>query len=239
MCTVVVLIRPGQAWPVCVAANRDEMLGREWDLPGEFWEGIVAGRDRSGGGTWLGLNRQGVMAAVLNRPGSLGPAPGKRSRGELPILALQHRSVAEAVLAVTAVNAGAYRSFNMIIADRNGAVFVRGLGRGMPEATALSVGVHMITAHDPDDWSSPRVARHLPQFRAAPPPYADAWQAWRGLIADRSGEAPEQINVTPRGGFGTVCSSLIALKSEPEWLFAAGPPDMAPFEQVELPVVEG
>ena len=235
MCTVVVLIRPGHAWPVCVAVNRDEMLSRAWDVPGEYWPGIVAGRDRSGGGTWLGLNRHGVMAAVLNRPGSLGPAPGKRSRGELPILALRHGSVADAIAAVTAVNAGAYRSFNMVIADRNGAVFVRGLGRGTPEAIALEVGVHMVTAHDPDDWSSPRVARHLPRFCAAPPPYVDDWRAWRVLIADRSGEAPEQVNVAPRAGFGTVCSSLIALKAAPEWLFAAGPPDVAAFEQVELP----
>jgi hypothetical protein len=211
------------------------MLSREWDPPDEFWEGIVAGRDRTGGGTWLGLNRHGVVAAVLNRPGSLGPAPGKRSRGELPILALRHGSAVEAVAAVTAANAGAYRTFNMVIADRNGALFVRGLGQGTPEAMALDTGVHIVTAHNPDDWSSPRVARHLPRFRAAPPPYSDCWRAWRELIADRSGEAPEQINVTPRGGFGTACSSLLALTAEPEWLFAAGPPDVAPFERVKLP----
>ena len=40
----------------------------------------------------MALNRHGVMAAVLNRHGSLGPAPGKRSRGELPLLALRETS---------------------------------------------------------------------------------------------------------------------------------------------------
>ena len=93
MCTVVVLIRPAHAWPLVLAANRDEMLNRAWDPPAGHWPdrpGIIAGRDRSGGGTWMGVNRDGVVAAVLNRPGSLGPAAGKRSRGELPLLALEH-----------------------------------------------------------------------------------------------------------------------------------------------------
>ena len=37
-----------------------------------------------------------------------------------------------------------------------------------------------------------------------------------------------------RGGFGTVCSSLLAVPDggPPVWLFAAGPPDEAPFVPV-------
>ena len=78
MCTVVVLVRPGHAWPLMLAANRDERLDREWDPPGDYgpdYPGVIAGRDRSGGGTWMGVNRHGVVATVLNRQGSLGPAP--------------------------------------------------------------------------------------------------------------------------------------------------------------------
>jgi hypothetical protein len=36
----------------------------------------------------------------------------------------------------------------------------------------------MITAHDPDDPDSPRVARHLARFKAAEPPTRDDWRAW-------------------------------------------------------------
>jgi hypothetical protein len=45
------------------------------------------------------------------------------------------------------------------------------------------------------------------------------------------------MNVEPRGGFGTVCSSLLAIPAsgDPVWLFAAGAPDQAPFEPVRLP----
>jgi transport and Golgi organization protein 2 len=242
VCTVVLLIRPGNPWPLALAANRDEMLDRAWDLPAAHWPnqpGITAGRDRSGGGTWMGVNRSGVAAAVLNRPGSLGPAAGKRSRGDLPLLALAARSAEEAAAAIAALDAGAWRSFNVVVADRAGAIFVRGLGHGRPEAQRLAPGLHMVTAHDPDDMESPRVTRHLARFQAADPPEPaldpiQGWRAWQEILADRTGEPGEQINVVPRGGFGTVCSSLLAIPQAgpPVWLFAAGPPHEAPFQAV-------
>ncbi len=237
MCTVVLLIRPGHVWPLVLAANRDEMLHRAWDLPGTHWPaypGVIAGRDQSGGGTWMGLNRHGVVAAVLNRQGSLGPAPGKRSRGELPLLALRHASAQDAATSIAALDASAWRSFNLILADSRGATFVRGLGQGHPQVQPLEAGLHMVTAHDPDDPDSPRVARHLARFQSAPPPTPGNWQAWQAILADRTGPSGEQINVEPRGGFGTVCSSLLALPANtpPIWLFAAGPPDQAEFRPV-------
>ena len=237
MCTVTLLIRPGHVWPLILAANRDESLDRAWDQPAAWWPdrpGTIAGRDRSAGGTWMGLNRQGVVAAVLNRQGSLGPAPGKRSRGELPLMALDHPTASQAAAAIAAEDAGQWRGFNLVLADRAGAVFVRGAGHGRPQIRALPSGLHMVTAHDPNDPDSLRVARHLPRFLAAIAPTPDDWRDWTDILSDRSGEAGEQINVVPRGGFGTVCSSLVALPAagDPLWLFAAG----APHETVFLPV---
>jgi len=237
MCTVVLLHRPDHAWPVVFVANRDERMDRAWDPPAAWWPdhpGVIAGRDRTAGGTWMGVNAHGIAAAVLNRPGSLGPAAGKQSRGELPLLALAETTAAAAVAAIAALDAGQWRGFNMVIADRTGATFIRGAGYGEPVARRLPPGVSMITAHDPNDGDSPRVARHLARFRAAAPPEPDNWAAWRAILADRSGPAGEQMNVTPRGGFGTVCSSLLAMPAagEPLWLFAAGAPDQAPFEPV-------
>jgi Transport and Golgi organisation 2 len=239
VCTVVLLIRPGHAWPLILAANRDERLDRLWNPPATHWPhqpGVVAGRDRSGGGTWMGVNGNGVVAAVLNRQGSLGPAAGKRSRGELPLLALTKPSAVEAAAAIAAIDAGAWRSFNLVLADRDGGVFVRGLGHGHPHVVRLAPGLHMVTAHDPDDPESPRVARHSGRFQAAEPPTPDNWHGWQEILSDRSGPSGEQINVVPRGGFGTVCSSLVMLPHQgvPVWLFAAGAPHEAPFRPVSL-----
>jgi uncharacterized protein with NRDE domain len=242
MCTVVVLFRPGHAWPLLLAANRDEMIRRAWDPPAAHWPelpGIVAGRDRSGGGTWMGMNRQGVVAAVLNRPGSLGPAPGKRSRGALPLIGLRHATASQAAEAITAIPAAEYRSFNMIVADAQAAYFLRKPDGERVEQLALPAGLHMVTAMDPNDMASPRTARHLPRLRAAaiPDPESGDWKGWIDVISDRSGPAGSEINVPERDGFATVCSSLVALPAQgkpikPIWLFAAGSPDRAPFVPV-------
>ncbi|HSZ88507.1 MAG TPA: NRDE family protein, partial [Acetobacteraceae bacterium] len=187
-----------------LAGNRDERLDRPWDPPAIWWPdrpGVVAGRDRSAGGTWMGVNRHSVVAVVLNRRGTLGPAPGKRSRGELPLLALEHDSAEAAALAIAALDGAQWRSFNMVVADATGAVFfLRGLGADRPELMLLADGLHMITSSDPNDMTRERVARHLPRFRAAPPPDADDWAAWRAIITDRSGAPAEQINIVPRRG---------------------------------------
>jgi len=240
MCTVVLLIRLKHPWPLMLAGNRDERLDRPWDPPDAWWPdrpGIVAGRDQSGGGTWMGVNRHRVVATVLNRRGNLGPAPGKRSRGELPLLALEHASAPAAANAIAALDAAQWRSFNMVVADATGAAFfLRGLGAGRPDVIPLSPGLHMITSRDPDDQTSERVSRHLPRFRAAVPPDADDWSAWRAILTDRSGPVAEQMNVVPRGGYGTVCSSLLGLPKEgaPVWRFIVGSPDAATDEAVDF-----
>ena len=48
MCTLVLLSRPGHAWPLLVAANRDESLERPWRPPAAHWPdrpGVVGGLD--------------------------------------------------------------------------------------------------------------------------------------------------------------------------------------------------
>lgn len=241
MCTVILLRRPGHPWPLLLAANRDERLDRTWDPPAAHWPdrpGLIAGRDRSGGGSWMGM-RGGVVAAVLNRPGSLGPAPGKRSRGELPLVALQEMTAEAAAVRLAALDASAWRPFNMVVADASAAFFLRGLGAGRPEALPLPDGVSMVTAHDPNDLTSPRTRRHLPRFQAAPPPNPATcdWAGWEALLADDS-PGPEgpggALNVPPRDGFGTVCASLVALGAAGGrvWRFSPGPPAPGGFVDV-------
>jgi hypothetical protein len=244
VCTVICLWRPGHAWPVLVAANRDERLDRAWQGPAAHWPdrpGVVGGRDLTAGGTWMALGPGGVLAAILNRPGSLGPAAGKRSRGDLPLAAAAAPSAEAAVAAMAALDAGAWRPFNMVIADHAGAWFVKGLGEGRPRVMPLAPGISMVTAHDPNDLGSPRTARHLPLFQAAPPPDPDRddWSGWAALLADdttRPGMGAEALRVPPVGGFGTVCASLVALAADGRrrWRFCPAPPGTAPFAPVAL-----
>lgn len=252
MCTVAILRRPGHAWPVLVGANRDEMHDRPALPPGRHWADrpeVVAGQDLLAGGSWMGVNDHGVMAAILNRFGSLGPAADKRSRGELVLEALDHADAAEAVAALAELDGRAYRPFNMIVADNTHGWWLRHADRpdGIIEALPLPTGVSMITGFDLNDTAADaRLRQNLPAFRAAavPDPARGDWSGWQTLLSGRNVDGPESDPRTALcflrpNGFGTVSSSLMALPAigsvEPAvWLYAAGPPDQVEWMPVPL-----
>lgn len=221
MCTVLLLRRPGHAWPLLLAANRDERLDRPADPPGPYWPGLTGGRDRLGGGSWMAVGVAGVVACVLNREGSLGPSPGKASRGGLPLLAAAAPDAARGAAALGALDAGAWRPFNAVVADRGAAFCVAGLGQGPVRVTPLAEGLTMLATTFPDDPGHPRIARHRPAFLAAPPPEPPDWSAWEGLLADAGGGPREQLCIPPRDGFGTVSASLLALGPVALWRYRA------------------
>ncbi len=250
MCTLAILYRRSDSWPVILGANRDEMIDRQWRPPARHWPDrpdVVAGLDEQAGGSWLGLNDEGVAAAILNRQGSLGSAAGKRSRGELVLEALDHATAEDAADALSDLDALAYRPFNLVIADRDGVFWLRNeaeRGPGRIERSAVPGGVSLLTERELNDTASPRIARYLDRFRAARPPEPDTgdWSAWRALLADRE-PSPDQgptatMSITTDFGFGTTSSSLIALpgpsnpSQSPVWLFASGRPDVAEFAPV-------
>ncbi len=144
MCTLVILRRPEAAWPLILAANRDELDHRPWRAPARHWPDrpdVVAGLDVLGGGSWFGVNDDGLVAAVLNRPGTLGPEAGKRSRGELVLEALDHVEAKTAAEALLDINPGSYRPFNLVIADRYEAFWLRHAGRQSSFRVRTSSGV--------------------------------------------------------------------------------------------------
>ncbi len=249
MCTLVILRQPGSDWPVLIAANRDEMVNRLWEPPARHWPDrgdIVAGRDALAGGSWLGLNDSGVVAAVLNRTGSLGPAAEKRSRGELVLDALDHADARDAAVALAQLDGSAWRSFNLIVADNRDAYWLRGTGAAKVDVKAIPKGISMITSRELNDPASPRIHHFLERFRtvAAPDAAAGAWTAWQSLLASRVHEVEdgprEAMCVVTDSGYGTVSSSLIALPSaeragvKPVWLFASGRPGEVPYEPVAV-----
>lgn len=241
MCTLVISRRPGATWPTAIAANRDEMRDRPWDPPDAHWlhsPGLVGGRDRLAGGTWMAV-RGGMMAAVLNRPGTLGPAAGFRSRGELPLRALAHMTADAAAAALATEDGSTWRPFNLVIADAGAAWLLVGDGARRIVATALPDGVSMITAAGRDEGETPRARRHLPRFRDAPHPGPETAEGWATLLAatdHEPGAGPRGgMTVSPDGGYGTVSASLLFLKAgEAMWRFAAGPAGVAPFTAIPL-----
>ena len=260
MCTFIIRYRPGHDWPVIIATTRDEMLDRPWQPPARHWpdrDHVVAGQDELAGGTWLGLNDDGVVAGVLNRVDSLGPTDDKRSRGELPLEALDHATAQDAADALIHLESASYRSFNMVVADAEHAFWLKstgnsgtrsGNGAGNTPVTAHEIlpGVSMITAYDLNDTGGTRTRRYLPKFRAAaePDPETGNWSAWQELLSSR-GRDPDAgqegaLCIVTDYGYGTVSSSLIALPGldrigvKPIWLFAPGRPGEVVHKPLEL-----
>jgi uncharacterized protein with NRDE domain len=257
MCTVIILRRPGHAWPLLLAANRDELRSRPSQPPGRHWPDrpeVVAGLDKQAKGSWLGINDHGMVAAVLNRTGTLGPEPGRRSRGELVLEALDHAEAKEAAGALADLHPEAYRPFNLLVADPTDCYWLRHGGDGEIRVHQVPPGLHMLTAGDLDDKTDPRCIHFLPAFRAAaePEPAADGgdWRAWIDLLGQHAADdAPREARLAAMningvqlagGDYGTVASSLVAIPAYPGFdalpvfLHAEGAPDRTPFRPVPM-----
>lgn len=250
MCTLVLLRRPQHPWPIVLAANRDELRSRRSLPPGPHWPdrpGVVAGFDLEAGGSWLGLNAAGVLAAVLNRRGSLGRAAGKRSRGELVLEALAHATAEAAARALSDLDPDAWRPFNLVVADIERAFWLRHAGDGVLGCRPLPEGLSMLTAAELNDPSCARIAHYRPRFtRSLPDPDRGDFAGWQALLADpgpAQGDPHQAMCICTDGDYGTVSSSLIALPADPArlpiWLFADGPPDRTPFQSVACDHLRG
>jgi len=244
MCTVLLLLRPGDRWPLLIGANRDERLDRAFLPPGRYWRDeprIVAGRDVLGGGSWFGVNDDGVTATIVNGMDRLGPLAGKASRGGLVLRALHERDARAAATVIGAMDAAHYRGFTLLVADRSAAFAVSSDERAM-RVEPLAPGHHMVTPDGVDVTDSPRYAAHFPAFRAAPPPEPEAgdWTSWTELLQHADESDPHRaMTVVTSHAFGTVCSSLLALpaaqQASPVLLFAAGPPTSTPYVPIAAP----
>lgn len=186
MCTIIAAIGLSTQWPVLLASVRDEALERPWLPPAAHWPGqhphLVGGLDLQSGGTWLAFDPQRHRASFLvNRQERAAGTP--RSRGELPLMALQHPE-----RTWEAGNLRAYSGFILGQADAHGLVLHQWDTRTL-QSVRLGKGVHGLCYRGIGE-PHPRLTRHLPRFSAAPLPRpqagdtpAQAWGLWLQLLA--------------------------------------------------------
>ena len=68
MCLISLQLSQNASYKLILVANRDEQYDRP-SLPAHFWPeypDLLAGKDLSARGTWLGITKQGRIAAVTN-----------------------------------------------------------------------------------------------------------------------------------------------------------------------------
>lgn len=224
MCVLALWLGLDPRRPLVVAANRDESYARPSAPPAEIEPGIVAGRDLEGGGTWLGMNRQGLFIAVTNRktPSRSAASP---SRGLLALEALRCRKLACVEgLVERRVRDHPMAGFNLV-------AVVQGQGLCLHFDGALrrhpfGAGLHVVSSdRDFDDPALPE-KRQVDRMAAGidGPPQDEALQA---LLSSHEGDRP----VCKHGdGFGTVSSTILVDRGDGfRLLYADGPPCRTPF----------
>ncbi|KIE16848.1 hypothetical protein DS62_08500, partial [Smithella sp. SC_K08D17] len=85
MCLILFAYKVHPSYRLILAANRDEFYERS-SLPADFWEdqqNMLAGRDLKEGGTWLGVTKEGKLAAVTNYRDPSAFKSNAPSRGKL------------------------------------------------------------------------------------------------------------------------------------------------------------
>lgn len=153
MCLVLFAYDPKSENRLVVAANRDELYARPAHSA-HYWEdnpGVLAGRDLSAGGTWLGVNRSGSFATVTNFAEE-GPSEAPLSRGRLPERFLSFgRDADDFAHHLQGLD---YRGFNLLLWDGERLVYTS--NRGVTRV--LAPGVYgLANAELGADW--PKVTR--------------------------------------------------------------------------------
>ena len=204
-----------------VAANRDEAYARPFSAPRRwvaatpFW----APRDEEEGGTWIGVNASGLVAAITNRSREQ-EQPGRASRGHLVTGLLSAPDPGAARAWLDTELAGAARNPCQLLVAQGACAWVCAVGGGGPVWTDLAPGMHVLSnLHDIDEIDFGLDVG------------AD-WDEIAPIMADTRKNLPRDFAVCKRAGWrGTVASALI----EPgkRFLFAGGPPDTCDYTEVD------
>ncbi|MFZ8756986.1 NRDE family protein [Microbacterium sp. HMH0099] len=178
VCTVVIDVPVDPRDPVHLLAVRDEERDRPWRGLGPWWpeHGDVLGvRDDRAGGAWLAVDlAAGRLAVLLNREDLSDRRDDEVvSRGGIPL------SAVSGGLPATPPT----RGFNLVEVDAAGAHLVEWDGV-VSRRSRLQPGTHMVAHHAVDDPGTPRIARWLPEFRAAGLADGAAWfTPWLDVVA--------------------------------------------------------
>jgi uncharacterized protein with NRDE domain len=236
VCFVLTLFQVNEKHPLILAANRDEARARPSTGP-HLWPdtpGIWAGRDEVAGGTWLGVNGAGVLAAITNRAEGR-PDLSFPSRGQLCLATLWQPDLSTALATVESdLSVRSYNPFNLLCATVHDGAVITWQNKRRP----LTPGIHVLTNHgdldNPEDAAVPRAFEAVGQIDVAAEDLEPLLVALGKVCADR--REPNPI-CRPEGERGTVSSSLIALDERGQvagYWHADGPPSSTPYRPIQL-----
>lgn len=226
VCTIGLATRVFQDAPIVLGANREERYDRPAQAPArlETDPTVFGPMDLGAGGTWLGINENGLLVAVTNRPD--GP-DGTRSRGWLVRDALRCKTVEEGIRLVTdEVGRRSYTGFNLVLVSPVAARYVA--WDGELQSRSLAAGVHVIVNDGIDDEIA-KSATIRARLQAPAPESSHAWvDRVRTVLRDHG------LGACVHGSEGGTRSSSIVVRrtdGHTTWRFADGPPCETPYRR--------
>jgi uncharacterized protein with NRDE domain len=238
MCVFSVANRVFPDCPIFVLTNRDELTERPTLSPrifestrpnGARWFG---GADERAGGTWLGVNEHGLLAAVTNRKTATVPA-NPRSRGLLCRDVLTQSSAESAFDWVhDELSQNEYAGFNLLILSARSAFVLEKADD--KRARALEPGIHTIGNGHLDAADDPRVQRMqnlVTEMIRGVPDWTDCVERAKAICGlHAEGDKP---GICLHGdGWGTVGSTIVGLALDSRdsvYHYAAGSPCRTPY----------
>jgi uncharacterized protein with NRDE domain len=252
MCTLALYLRQFEGYPLVVAANRDEHFSRP-SAPPELLANdpsIFGGKDLVAGGTWLGVNEYGVVAAIVNRRiEPVKPIDRPRSRGLLCLDMLRAKNDGQLRKRLEREDGSKYQPFLLLIASAEAAFIAINSG-GEIKRMELDAGLHVFSNtsftdsrggkldHARELFSTAETSLRM-QFKGPRAQLDTAVGVLRGVLsshisADNSQEPRDAICVHTAGAaYGTVSSSVIFFaRREKEFYFyhADGSPCRVDYE---------
>jgi uncharacterized protein with NRDE domain len=172
MCLILFAIDQHARYPLIIAANRDESYHRPTARLA-FWAdapNVAAGRDLEGGGTWLGITRQGRWAALTNYRQAGSYRQGAPSRGRLVSDYLLTQLPPEAYVESIRANTAQYNGFSLLVGFGTDVHYLSNRAenyqRVMPGSHGLSN--HLLDTPWPKVADGRRLLQALPDLPAAP-----------------------------------------------------------------------
>jgi uncharacterized protein with NRDE domain len=234
VCLILVAWQMQPGYPLVMAANRDEYFRRP-TRAAHYWDdapGVLGGRDLEAGGSWLGVDAAGRVAAVTNYREPPRARAGELSRGLLVSDFLKGELAAADYLRETIRWKRRYDAFNLLLADVTGLYFY---SSREPDYRELAPGCYGISNGELDcPW--PKVNKgkqilrqqldsgHVPDSEALFDLLADAAPAADRELPDTGVGLETERKLSPifinLDGYGTRSSTVLITDAQGKVFFA-------------------
>lgn len=166
MCLIVFAWHVIPDMPLIAAGNRDEFYDRP-AKPADWWDDhpqIYAGRDLQGGGTWIGVTREGRFAALTNIRAPSEMRTDAPSRGALVTNYLAGSMTPDDYVGEIKSQTAEYNGFNLLIGDSDQLIWFSNRGDGDERnGKSLGPGIYGLS-NSLLDCAWPKVVRTKAQF---------------------------------------------------------------------------